>query len=201
MFTGIVEKSAKILSVAAHEQGLKIEVDTGWFDIQLGESICVNGVCLTAIGRTSTVQFDVSPETLLNTNFQALSPGDMVNLERAMTANGRFGGHIVTGHVDTRARLAHKMEVGEFTALTFDAFEDSKAPLYLIKKGSIAINGVSLTINQASSGKIEVMIIPHTLQQTSLSLLSVGDSVNIEFDYFARLISHQLSMFQQEVIS
>ena len=199
MFTGIIEKIAQVVSIKPQDSGIRITLNTGWQDIISGESICVNGACLTALSDAEQAEFDISPETLDKTCFSMLQTGDWVNLERSMPVNGRFSGHYVTGHVDTRAKLIHRKQVGDYHALTFSQFEDSKAIRYLLGKGSITINGVSLTINQVRNSEIDVMIIPHTLAQTNLSEISIGDLVNIEFDYLARLIAHQVRLIQQEV--
>ncbi|WP_367605946.1 riboflavin synthase [Legionella sp. W05-934-2] len=201
MFTGIVEKTAQVLSIAEKNNGIRLTIDTCWPDIQPGESICVNGACLTALSSDTHALFDLSPETLDKTCFRRLKQGDWVNLERAMPANGRFSGHYVTGHVDTCATLVNSHMLGDYHVMAFSQFVDKHASQYLLPKGSIAINGVSLTINKAEGDFIEVMIIPHTLKYTNLSSLHVGDSVNIEFDYFARLIAHQVRLIEQEVIS
>lgn len=200
VFTGIVEKTAQVLSITSQGNGIRLTIDTSWYDIQPGESICVNGTCLTALSDEANAQFDLSPETLDKTCFDTLKPGDWVNLERSMPANGRFSGHYVTGHIDTCAKLMNSTQMGEYWAMTFSQFGDKRAARYLIPKGSIAINGISLTINKVEKTFIEVMIIPHTLVQTNLSKLAIGDLVNIEFDYFARLIAHQVRSIQQEVI-
>jgi len=202
VFTGLVEKIAQVLDVTKTDAGMRVKVDTGWRDVESGDSICVNGVCLTAVGSGSQAEFDLSPETLDKTCFSQLKKGDWVNLERSMPANGRFGGHYVTGHVDTDAKLVDIAQLGGYKSMTFSEFGDGKANLFLFPKGSISINGVSLTINRTKQNHIEVMIIPTTLTRTNLSKLSLGDRVNIEFDYFARLIVHQNQMrsIQQEVL-
>ena len=199
MFTGIVEKTAPIASILRRDNGIRLTVVTDWHDIHAGESICVNGTCLTALDDEAHAQFDISPETLEKTSFSSLKEGDLVNLERSMPANGRFSGHYVTGHIDTCAKLASSNQVGEYHVLTFSHFGHPKAARYMVDKGSITVNGVSLTINRVDGENIKLMIIPHTLAVTNLSNLSIGDLVNIEFDYFARLIAHQMTLIQQEV--
>lgn len=199
MFTGIVEKTAQILSVTTQGNGIRLTINTGWHDIQCGESICVNGTCLTALGDADQAEFDISPETLDRTTFSQLNQGDWVNLERSMPANGRFSGHYVTGHIDTRAKLIDVSQSGEYSVMTLSLLEDKQATWYLIPKGSITVNGISLTINHVKETLIEVMIIPHTLVRTNLSNLTIGQLVNIEFDYFAKIIAHQVRLIQKEV--
>ncbi len=200
VFTGIIEKIAQVSNVIPKDNGMQLLINTGWSDIRMGESICVNGACLTALDEQSYAQFDLSPETLEKTCFDKLKQGDWVNLERSMPASGRFSGHYVTGHIDTCAKLVESKKSGDFYVMTFSDFGDKRAADYLIPKGSVCINGISLTINKTEGALIEVMIIPHTLEQTNLSMLAKEDLVNIEFDYFARLIAHQMRSIQREVI-
>lgn len=157
-----------------------------------GESIAINGVCLTVYnikGRRFLV--DVSPETLSRTILGKLVIGDFVNMERALKLSDRLGGHIVSGHVDCVAELTEKRLVGDFTLFNFSL--PAEFDKYIIEKGSITINGVSLTINDCHRGIFSVSIIPHTLQETTLGKLVVGSKVNIEVDIIGKYVEKLLS--------
>ena len=190
MFTGIVEELGKIICVGANN--ISVECVTVVEDAKLGDSIAVNGVCLT-ITKFLPKGFvaDVSPETFKVTALQALKTGDFVNLERAMCANGRFGGHMVSGHIDNVGKIAGIEKRGEFYILKVElAPEQIK---YVIKKGSIAINGISLTIAEVEENIITLAIIPHTFENTVLKFLKKADFVNIEVDIVAKYIEKFLS--------
>ncbi len=194
MFTGIVTDKAVVNAIIRYKESCRMMVELSIDSPVIGESISVNGVCLTL---TSTdghlLQFDISPETLSRTTLAQLQTGDEVNIERAMRGQDRFGGHYVSGHVDRTSRI-HSIESRDIYTLvkiidfTCDEF------MFLPEKGSICIDGVSLTINRFTGDGIEVMLIPHTLQETTLHRLKPNDRVNIEFDYIARLISHQQAL-------
>ncbi len=185
MFTGIIEEIGRIASVTNSKvivKSAKILADTN-----LGDSISVNGVCLTVtnIGKSS-FEADVSHETFRVTALRNLKSGDSVNLERAMPANGRFGGHIVTGHIDGTARIISITKNNEFYDLIIELNEALLK--YIVKKGSVAINGISLTVANTDGNTFNVEIIPHTINNTNLKFAKVGDIVNIETDIFARYI-------------
>ena len=196
MFTGLIEEKAQVVANQSNEHANRLTVLSNFDEVQTGESIAVNGVCLTVLPAESRglLHFDISPETLRLTTLSKLSPGDFVNLERAMLASSRFGGHYVSGHVDTTALVKSIQAIDEYTQVELAGFSE-QALLYLIAKGSITVEGVSLTINAVVGQTIQLMLIPHTLLRTSLSLLTVGQSVNIEFDYFTRIVAHQLQLF------
>lgn len=149
----------------------------------LGESICVNGCCLTMV-TNSPLGFDLSKETTNRTTLGSLKPGDLLNLERAMRLTDRLGGHIVQGHVDAVGHVVRKTDLNGSTEFEF------QAPLefdrYLIDKGSIAIDGISLTVIEPQQGLFKVAVIPHTLEQTNLSTKQLGSLVNLEFDMIAK---------------
>lgn len=185
MFTGIVEESGKIQSITSNK--ITVECKTILEGTKLGDSIAVNGVCLTVTDLTSgTFTADISPET-----FRIIAPlksGGYVNLERAMPASGRFGGHIVSGHVDGKGKFLGVNKSNEFE------FElPTELSKYVIKKGSITINGISLTIAEAGVNEITLAIIPHTLENTNLKFLKSGDFVNIEVDMLAKYVEKFLS--------
>jgi riboflavin synthase len=186
MFTGLIETVGTLRSL---EDGvLLIEVDPGaWPDpIQTGESVAVNGCCLTTLTTTSPLRFDLSPETLSRTALGGLSAGSRVNLERAMRADGRFGGHIVQGHVDATATFVGSREEGNSVVMRFRVPDG--AGKYLVPKGSICLNGVSLTVVDPTDQEFEVWVIPHTLKATSLGDLQPGDRLNVEYDHVVKIV-------------
>lgn len=157
-----------------------------------GESIAVNGVCLTAkhfSGRG--FQVDVSPESLSRTNLGTLAPGSSVNLERALRLGDRLGGHMVSGHVDAVSRVLERRVQGKFVLFTFMVPEGLDR--YIIEKGSIAIDGISLTVNRCDRNSFGVSIIPHTLEVTTLGLMKAGDRVNIEVDLIGKYVEKMLA--------
>lgn len=188
MFTGIVEETGKILTIT--ERKVTIMCEKVLKDTQIGDSISVNGVCLTVSAmQDNNFTADISPETSKVSN--KLKCGDIVNLERAMAANGRFGGHIVSGHVDGVAEIIELKAVGEFYELGLKlSSEESK---YVIKKGSITVDGISLTVAEINGNYIKIAVIPHTFENTCLKFLKTGDFANIEVDIFSKYIEKFLS--------
>jgi riboflavin synthase len=194
MFTGLVEKKGKVIANTPTDVGCRLVIDAHFDSLQLGESIAVNGVCLTLrVDESQHLIFDVSPETCALTTLVQLSVGEAVNLERALLASARLGGHYVSGHVDTTAVVESMIPVEDYMIVTIGHFK-MPADNYLLPKGSITLDGVSLTINQVKDGCIEVMLVPHTQEVTTLGALSVGRRLNIEFDYLTRIVAHQLSV-------
>ncbi len=193
MFTGIIEGTGKLLAKRNAGGGMAFDLEAG-FDLtnpEEGESIAVNGVCLTAYnieGRKFTV--DVSPESLSRTILGKISVGGSVNMERALQLSDRLGGHIVSGHVDCVASVRERQPKGDFTLFLF-AFP-KEFGRYVIEKGSVTINGVSLTVNSCSVDCFEVSIIPHTLLVTTLGLLTRGSKVNIEVDIIGKYVEKML---------
>lgn len=193
MFTGIVQQCGMIESITFDDCGAKISIRSSYQSIKSGESIAVNGVCLTVLDDgDNSFRVDVSPETLDLTTIGTWRAKRQVNLERALRGDERFGGHFVLGHVDTKAVIEAINEKADFKEIIISEFQVPQAN-YLVKKGSIAVDGISLTINEAIDNRVSLMIVPHTLKYTNLSELAVGDSVNIEYDYLARIIAHQLA--------
>ncbi|MBC8378304.1 MAG: riboflavin synthase [Planctomycetes bacterium] len=193
MFTGIIETVGTIRQVLPKGQQMQILVDINRIGegTQLGDSIAVNGVCLTVCKRTGTeVAFDVSSETVTKSSLKTLRPGAKVNLERAMSANGRFGGHIVQGHVDGAARIASIKKQADFATFRFEAAADLLDQMVL--KGSVAVDGVSVTVAKLDNTGFEVAVIPTTLQETTWQNANVGDVVNIETDILIKVVKKQL---------
>lgn len=194
MFTGIIEQRGQVISNIDHGEANRLVIAATYQDLQMGESISVNGVCLTLLpSRSGHLAFDVSPETLQRSTLANFKEGDAVNLERAMLASTRFGGHYVSGHVDAIAQVHNIKHIDDYIEFDLGGF-DAHAALYLIPKGSITVDGVSLTINEVSNQRIKLMLVPHTLSVTTLGRLSCGQSVNIEFDYLTRVVAHQLEI-------
>lgn len=193
MFTGIIEAVAEIVSSESTDEILTLHIATpvDWETLVLGQSIAVNGACLSvsAINNTdNTFAVQLMPETISRTIFGSNQP-QIVNLERAMSASARFEGHIVQGHIDSTAIVQKVGETQEWRTITF-TFDESYSSL-VIEKGSVAINGVSLTVADVNAEQLTVALIPITLKDTTLGELKLGDKVNIEFDYLAKIIQAQ----------
>jgi len=188
MFTGIILAVGKITQIEQKSGDVRLSIDTGKLSLKeanLGDSIAVNGICLTAVelGDNSFIA-DVSNETLARTNLKSAATGTAVNLELALTPQTRMGGHIVSGHVDGLAVLVEQKPDGRSIRFKFKA-PDTLAK-YIAEKGSICINGISLTINSVEGAEFSVNIVPHTLKETTLGAINVGDSINLEVDLLAR---------------
>ncbi len=190
MFTGIIEEKGQILTIS--DKKIVIKCSKVLEGSKIGDSICVNGVCLT-ISEQNTNSFtaDTSAETLRITTLGKLKSGSVVNLERAMPMNGRFGGHIVTGHTDNVAKIIGIKRHDEFCDLEIELTKEQAK--YVVKKGSITIDGISLTVAEIQGQKITIAVIPHTLENTNLIDLKIGDFVNIEVDILAKYIEKFLS--------
>lgn len=163
--------------------------DTPWRE---GESLAVNGVCLTLVDWDEGLRFDLSSETLARTTLGNLGPGSPVNLERAMSATDRFGGHWVQGHVDQVGSLVSLSERDDTWTFRFDAGEGANA--FLVDKGSITVDGISLTVVEPEGTEFDVAVIPHTYRHTNLSRMRPGDAVNIEFDILAKYVDRMISL-------
>lgn len=189
MFTGLVEELGELkgFKKTGDSMILSIQAKEILKDVAIGDSIAVNGICLTVTSfNQSFFTVDVMPETMFKSNLKDLNVGSLVNLERAMSPTRRFGGHFVAGHVDGVATLANKKTVDNAVYFTFN-IEPSLAD-YMIAKGSIAIDGISLTLVEVTENTFTVSIIPHTLKETNLVSKGIGDTVNIEVDMIGKFV-------------
>jgi riboflavin synthase len=194
MFTGIIEEVGIIKGIqkGANWSIMTIQAASILKDVQLGDSIAVNGICLTVTSfKASQFTVDVMPETMDKTNLSELSIGAQVNLERAMTAGGRFGGHFVSGHVDGTGTISSIQNYGN--AVLFDIKAPESLLYYMIPKGSITIDGISLTILDIESDRFRVSVIPHTLDHTVLKTKQAGHKVNLECDMIGKYIEKFIS--------
>lgn len=194
MFTGIVEELGEIVGIAHSTDAavLSVRGPRVSSDATHGASIAVNGVCLTVVDQDGdTVRFDVMAETLSRSSLGALGTGDPVNLERAMTATDRLGGHIVQGHVDATARLLSRTPGERWDVVRFSL--PGSVARYLVEKGSVTVDGVSLTVSAVADDFFEVSLIPTTLELTTLGRRAVGDLVNLEVDVIAKYVERLLT--------
>ena len=189
MFTGIIEGLGAISAIRPAGQGRRMSVEAD-FDLKqtkIGDSICVSGACLTAVkidGRDFEV--DISPETLQMTTFGQAKVGQRVNIERALMLSDRIDGHLVSGHIDGVGKIGKRETVGNAIVVTIEVPE--ALTRYMINKGSVAVDGISLTINTCDAGSFSVSIIPHTAKLTTIGLKNKGDPVNIETDMLGKYV-------------
>jgi riboflavin synthase len=192
MFTGLVEAMGRVLSVTPAAPGARLRVGTPLGPLSVGESVSVNGACLTVTGVTpDAFDADLTSETLERTMLGRLSPGARVNLERAVLAGARLGGHLVSGHVDGRARVMAITPEGDARNVKLECPRELSR--YVAEKGSVALDGVSLTVNAVSDNVFSLMLIPHTLAATTLGELTVGAELNLEVDLVARYVERLVS--------
>lgn len=194
MFTGIIEEVGTVKSIqkGSISSFIQINADTVLSDAHIGDSIAVNGVCLTVTDLTgNSFQADIMNETLSRSSLGSLKTGSPVNLERAMSAQGRFGGHIVSGHIDGTGVISSVKQDG--IALWYTINTDSEILRYIVEKGSIAIDGISLTVVKVTANDFSVSIIPHTASQTVLSSKKAGDTVNLENDIIGKYVEKLLN--------
>lgn len=199
MFTGLIEDVGRVVKLERHGSSAVLSVATTLpaEGFRLGDSVAVNGVCLTVVAiKGDSLSFDVSPETLDSSSLGRLVPGGRVNLERAMRLSDRLGGHIVTGHIDCVATVAGRRE--ESGNIIFDFQLGEEKARYLVAKGSVAIDGISLTVNSVTKSGFSVNIIPHTAAMTTLHLRRPGDTVNIETDIIAKYVERLLGRGEGE---
>jgi len=189
MFTGIIEGLGTIREIRPQGQGrnMTLDADFALEGTRIGDSISVSGACLTVVMiEDRRVRVDVSPETLSKTTFGKARIGDRVNLERALRLSDRIDGHLVSGHIDGTGTVALKQRKGNATVIAFNV--PKAISYYIIKKGSVAVDGISLTVNNCGIDRFEVGIIPHTAKLTTISFKKVGDLVNIETDMIGKYV-------------
>lgn len=200
MFTGLIQGKGTILRIDRRGVDARVTIQSS-FDMGgliLGESIAVDGVCLTVTHfQGSVFTVDVSAETLMCTTLNHRQPGTRVNLERALRMGDRLGGHLVTGHIDGLGVLRERRQEGRSWRLYFTVPEELSRSI--IPKGSIAVNGISLTVNGCTPGNFDVNIIPHTLAETTLGELAIGDAVNIETDLIGKYVEKMIQAYAQKL--
>ena len=193
MFTGIIEEVGTVLGIrrGAKSAVLHIAADKILTDVRMGDSIAVNGVCLTATSvNSNSFTADVMPETLCRSSLADLKSRSQVNLERAMAANGRFGGHIVSGHIDGTGAIKRIQK--DDNAVRYEIGADRTILKYIVEKGSVTIDGISLTVTEVSEKSFSVSVIPHTISVTILGEKSVGSIVNLENDIIGKYVEKLL---------
>lgn len=201
MFTGLVETMGEIIAVIDDPPGKKLRIRSERVaaDAALGDSICINGCCLTVVAAEGDVlDFEAGQETLSRTNLGGLAAGDQVNLERSLAVGSRMGGHYVTGHIDTLGELIERREDPPWANLRFRL-----PPAYasqVASKGSIAIDGISLTVVNVDDDSFTVALIPHTLSVTTLGRRQIGDQVNLETDVLAKYVQRSLGLLSESSI-
>ncbi|MSR43163.1 MAG: riboflavin synthase [Pedosphaera sp.] len=193
MFTGIIEETGVVESARPMSRAIRLSVRAKVCarGLRVGDSLAVNGCCLTVVkltpkGRAKLVHFDLLKETWERTNLQSVRAGSLVNLERSLEAGGRMGGHFVTGHIDGRGKIVRWERQGKDHLLEIAA--SAEVMRYIIFKGSVAVDGISLTVAVVESGKFRIWIIPHTLESTALRERAVGDTVNLEADILGKYV-------------
>ena len=194
MFTGLIEEVGTVMALRAGDRGTQFQIAAPRIakKIRTGDSVAVNGCCLTLTSqRRDQLTFDVLEETIARTNLKALRPDTPINLERAISANGRFGGHLIQGHIDcTSAILAFEEHAGDYR---LEVRLPAEFAHYVVSKGSIAVNGISLTVADVLPKSFVVWIIPHTKRHTNLDRAKAGDLMNLEFDILAKYVERMLS--------
>ena len=189
MFTGIVEEVGSVVGIS--NNGMTVRAEKVMSDLKLGDSIAVNGACLTAVSLSdSEFSVDLSPETMRRTSLGDLAAGGSVNLERALSASDRMGGHIMQGHVDGTGRITSTKEDGD--SIIFRVRTPARLMPYIVEKGFIAVDGISLTVVKVGTSSFTLAVIPYTLRNTNLETLSVGARVNLEADILAKYVENLL---------
>lgn len=197
MFTGLIEDVGEVSRLRLDQGSAVLAVSTRLprRSIAVGASIAVNGACLTVVKKNArALEFELSPETLERTSLGTLRPGSLVNLERSMRWRDRLGGHLVTGHVDGLATVKTIERRGEFSFFTFAVAE--QLALFMVRKGSVAVDGISLTVNTCSARQFSVAVVPFTLKHTNLRARRLGDKVNIETDLIGKYV-HKFVTLEQ----
>ena len=196
MFTGLVEGQGTVQQITSLALGLRLTIgpDKDCFpvsEVAIGDSICICGCCLTVVAiQNESLDFEAGEETLAKTNLKHFHVGSRVNLERSLRADGRLGGHIVQGHVDGVARVSDVIRTGDWVEMWFEPHPEQWR--LLVPKGSVAVDGISLTVVKVVDGRFSVALIPHTLQVTTLGQVAIGNSVNIENDILGKYVDQLL---------
>ena len=190
MFTGIVEEVGIVSKIT--NNGMTVKALRVLSDVKLGDSIAVNGTCLTAVSfSNSEFSVDLSPETMRRTSLSQLTEGSRVNLERALSASDRMGGHIVQGHVDATGRITSIKPDGD--SIIFRVRIPKRLDKYIVEKGFVAVDGISLTVVKRGASSFTLAVIPYTLENTNMAVLSEGDQVNLEADILAKYVESLLA--------
>ncbi|AIC94682.1 riboflavin synthase [Shouchella lehensis] len=195
MFTGIIEEKGTITEIKKQNQGMKLSIKGVKVleDVSLGDSIAVNGVCLTVTAfNDQEFSVDVMPETFQGTTLSQLRTSTPVNLERAMSPLSRFGGHMVSGHIDGKGTVVRRKQVDN--AVYFDIQAPKRILKYIVQKGSVAVDGTSLTVFGLKDSHFTISIIPHTLDETIMGTLAIGDEVNIECDLIGKYVERLVTV-------
>ncbi len=191
VFTGLIEVTGRVLRRTPSASGFRLALGTEIGPLSLGESVSVNGACLTVAAITGTgFEADVSTETVQRTNLGLLGSGDAVNLERALALGDRLGGHLVSGHVDAMVNVVRVAPDGEMRRASIEL--PGELARYVAEKGSVVLDGVSLTVNRVDAATFDILLIPHTLSMTNLKTLSPGTKLNLEVDLLARYVVRYL---------
>jgi len=194
MFTGIVESMGTVKRLARKGEDARLFIDTSMNldDLKIGDSIAINGVCLTVTEKTGSMfSADVSAETMARTTIKLLKSGEKVNLEKSLRMNSFLGGHLVLGHVDGMGKIQEK--ITKANSIQFGVEIDNELSRYVVEKGSVAVDGISLTVNSCEKNRFYVNIIPHTARNTTLGFKKVADLVNIETDIIAKYVEKFLN--------
>ena len=194
MFTGIIESMGSVRKFTRHGDDAVLDIETSMSldDAKVGDSISVNGACLTVTGKTGRgFAADVSAETLTRTNLKMLKPKDLVNLEKSLRMNGFLGGHLVLGHVDGMGKILEKIVKGN--SVQFGVETDAQLCRLIVEKGSVAVDGISLTVNRCEKNRFYVNMIPHTARMTTLGFKKMADLVNIETDIIGKYVEKLLN--------
>lgn len=199
MFTGLIEGTGKVVKTEPRGKDMRLSIEAGFEldGLQQGDSISVHGICLTVVSwKGSSFTVDVSQESLSRTTLARLRSGDTVNLERALKLGDRLGGHLVNGHVDGRARVISRKKRGDSMVFAFEIAPELAR--YFIEKGSVAVDGVSLTVNHCDEKSFEVNLVPHSARVTTMANLKVGDEVNIEVDVIGKYVEKFIRAMQEK---
>ncbi len=194
MFTGLIQELGTIKTISPLNEGAKWEISVSEKfvkDCELGDSICINGVCSTVTSIADhTLSFDYLPETLKRTTFNTLKAGSLINLEKSLTPTSKMGGHFVTGHIDETVRIGSLIEGDPFWEISCEFKSENRK--FLVEKGSVCLDGISLTVGNLNNSSFTCYLIPHTISHTNLKQKKVGDLLNIEYDMLGKYVLNQI---------